>query len=148
MSVSLIFELHQTSTLIMVGIIWMVQVVHYPLMAYVGEDRFSEYSEKNQRWTTWVVIGPMFVEVTTGILLLIRSSQLRSELLFTSSLGVLAAIWLSTALLQVPIHTGFLKSHSVSQVRRLVQTNWIRTIGWTTRAVQLGILSEFGASVF
>ena len=31
---------HATSALLLVGLIWTVQVVHYPLMAAVGPDRF------------------------------------------------------------------------------------------------------------
>lgn len=136
-----LFEIHKTATLLMVGIIWMVQVVHYPLMEFVGEPQFQEYSEKNQRWTTWVVIGPMLFECVTGGLLLIKSSELRSSVLFWISLGLLAAIWLSTAFLQVPLHTKFLTGFSVANVRMLVLTNWIRTLSWTMRATLLAVIS-------
>ena len=37
--------IHLAITWIMVGIIWMVQVVHYPLMAYTGPDHSARYQQ-------------------------------------------------------------------------------------------------------
>ena len=51
--------IHAGATLYMTGLIWFVQVVHYPLMARVGEDGFAEYEKHHQRLTTWVVAPPM-----------------------------------------------------------------------------------------
>jgi hypothetical protein len=36
---------HVGATLFMVGVIWFVQVVHYPLFSRVGLEKFSLYSE-------------------------------------------------------------------------------------------------------
>jgi hypothetical protein len=37
------FQVHAFATLFMCGLAWFVQVVHYPLMARVGEPQWSEY---------------------------------------------------------------------------------------------------------
>ena len=58
--------IHLAWTLILVGIIWFVQVVHYPLMNEVGPENFVRYSEKHQQRTSWVVIGPMALEALSG----------------------------------------------------------------------------------
>ena len=42
-------------TLYMVGLIWFVQVVHYPLMAKVGVQGYETYQQAHMRLTTWVV---------------------------------------------------------------------------------------------
>jgi hypothetical protein len=47
---------------------------------------------------------------------------------------LVAAIWLSTALLQVPLHNRLQAAFSQEDARRLVATNWIRTAAWSLRA--------------
>ena len=53
----------------MVGVIWFVQVVHYPLFSSVGPEKFTVYSEAHSRLTTYVVGPPMLVDVATALLL-------------------------------------------------------------------------------
>jgi hypothetical protein len=52
---------HLAATLFMIGVIWFVQVVHYPLFSRVGPEKFSLYSEAHSRLTTYVVGPPMLV---------------------------------------------------------------------------------------
>ena len=42
-----ILSIHFVATLLMVGIIWFVQLVHYPLMLYVRAADFRRYSQVN-----------------------------------------------------------------------------------------------------
>ena len=60
---------HAASTLYMVGVIWMVQLSHYPLMARVGPDHMAAWQADNLRRTSWVVGVPMLVEAGTAVLL-------------------------------------------------------------------------------
>ena len=48
---------------------------------------------------------------------------------------LLAAIWSSTALLQVPCHEKLSDRFDAAAHRRLVSTNWIRTIAWSLRSL-------------
>lgn len=119
----------------MAGVIWFVQVVHYPLMARVGRDRFTAYSEAHSRLTSYVVGPPMLVEAATaGWLLVARPASVP---LWSVVLGavLVAGIWLSTALLQVPRHTAFGRGFDRREHRALVATNWLRTAAWTIRAL-------------
>ena len=50
------------STLVLVGLIWFVQVVHYPLFARIGMEEFSRYHAAHTRATTRVVALPMLAE--------------------------------------------------------------------------------------
>ena len=60
----------------------------------------------------------------------------------TDGLALLAAVWMSTALLQVPCHRKLAHGFDSDIVRRLVATNWIRTVCWTLRLlVALALLS-------
>jgi hypothetical protein len=50
--------LQAAATLFMTGVIWFVQVVHYPLMARVGAAGFPDYEAAHARLTGYVVVGP------------------------------------------------------------------------------------------
>jgi hypothetical protein len=124
---------HAVCTWFMVGLIWFVQIVHYPLMAGVGADGFVVYSREHQRRTTWVVAAPMLLEgLTAGLLSAAHPTWLDSPA-WLLGLALLALIWFSTALWQVPIHGQLEKGYNADLVRRLVRSNWLRTIAWSVR---------------
>jgi hypothetical protein len=128
------------STLLMVGIIWFVQVVHYPLMAHVGREHFCRYEHLHQSLTTWVVGPPMLAEAFSAIALLMHSSELRASPIYLLATVLLALIWLSTAVVQVPLHQSLAARYDDSTLRRLVRSNWLRTMAWTARGLLLGWL--------
>jgi hypothetical protein len=137
---SFLLLIHFASTLFMVGLIWFVQVIHYPLMAQVGRDVFPEYERRHVAATTWVVAPPMLIELGTGILLLwIRppGTTLSGAI---AGVGLLAIIWLSTILIQVPAHGRLTERFEDTLHRRLVRGNWIRTLAWSARGVIVGSL--------
>lgn len=123
------------ATLFMVGLIWFVQIVHYPLMSRVGDDLFPLYAEAHSRLTSLVVGPPMLIEAATSALLLFFRPQ--PVPLWSAALGagLLAAIWLSTALLQIPRHTALGDGFDRREHRALVTTNWLRTAAWSARGV-------------
>lgn len=126
---------HVGATLFMVGLIWFVQIVHYPLFAVVGEDRFVAYTEAHSRLTSWVVGPPMLLEAaTTAALLFIRPAGIPAVAVWAGA-ALLAAVWLSTALLQVPRHTALGQGFDANSHRLLVVSNWIRTAGWSVRGL-------------
>ncbi len=132
-----VFVVHLGATLFMTGLIWFVQVVHYPLFAEVDTTRFPRYEVLHSQRTTWVVSVPMLVEVFTGVMLLgVHPAGVPVWGLMVA-LGVLAIIWISTAVLQVPCHTLLTQQFDRKIHARLVRTNWIRTIGWSARALLL-----------
>jgi len=66
-----LFVAHLTATLFMTGVIWFVQIVHYPLFRLVGNSEFARYETAHTFWTTWVVAPPMLTEMATAVLLLL-----------------------------------------------------------------------------
>ncbi|MFA6955637.1 MAG: hypothetical protein WC538_07185 [Thermoanaerobaculia bacterium] len=136
-----ILLLHAASTLFMTGLIWFVQVVHYPLFAAVGPEEFAGYASAHSVRTAWVVVPVMLLEMGTAIWLVaapppgVRRSRAIAGLL------LLTLIWFSTAFLQVPRHerlggVGF----DSETVTTLVATNWVRTGGWTLRSMLVLLL--------
>ena len=95
---------HAASTLAMAGVIWFVQVVHYPLFAEVAAERFAGYEASHRRLTTRVVAPLMLVELATTAALPFRpaAAAVGPEWVPWAGLALLAATWLSTWLVQVP----------------------------------------------
>lgn len=119
----------------MVGIIWFVQVVHYPLFSSVGETGFPAYSEAHSRLTGHVVGPPMLAEATTTVLLVVLPPSGIPVYLAWVGLVLLAVVWISTALLQVPRHTKLGLGFDNAEWASLVATNWVRTASWSLRAI-------------
>ncbi len=131
---------HLVATAAMVGLIWFVQVVHYPLFASVGADGFAEYERLHQRSTSFVVGPFMAVEGATAVWLAVAPPNGMSRLLPLLGLIVLCLIHASTVLLQVPQHTALSDGYDETRVHRLVCTNWVRTVGWCVRGIIAAIM--------
>lgn len=126
---------HLAATLFMVGVIWFVQVVHYPLFAAVGREDWPAYAGAHVRRTRWVVGPPMLVEAGTAVaLLVLRPAAIPTPWVWTGA-GLLALIWLSTNLVQVPRHRRLGAGFDAGTAEALVATNWLRTIAWSARGV-------------
>lgn len=124
---------HAGATCAMAGLIWFVQVVHYPLFGAVVPDTFVAYHRQHLRLTT-LVVGPlMLAEAGTAVAI----AALRLSSPTSSWLGVvlLAIVWGATMWLSVPRHDELAHGFALSTHAALVTTNWIRTVAWTARAV-------------
>ena len=122
----------------MIGLIWLIQVVHYPLFAKVGSEGFQEYSQDHQRLITRIVLPLMFMELGTSLYLVFsRPTGVSSWLAFIGA-TLVAVIWLSTFLIQVPQHGQLLEKLDPVVCAQLVQGNWIRTISWSLRGLITG----------
>ncbi len=133
--VDLIFWTHLAATLYMVGLIWFVQVVHYPLFAYVGSAEFQAYEKRHRGWITWVVGPPMAIEgISAGALTWYGPPDAMAWAWWTGLL-LLLVLWLSTALVQMPCHKRLSQRFDAVVHRRLVNTNWLRTLAWSGRGL-------------
>ena len=132
MNLGWLIVLHAAATFAMLGLIWFVQLVHYPMLRRYERDGFSNIEEEHCNRTGFVAAPLMLLEASTGILLLVGGFD---KSIFVWSLMILAMIWGSTFLLQVPCHRNLLGGWNSSAHRRLVRTNWLRTAGWTVRSL-------------
>lgn len=143
---SLLLLVHAGATVYMVGVIWFVQIVHYPLFGMVGTDGFVPYADAHSRRTGYVVGPPMLTEAaTTALLLLFHPAGVPPVLLWAGA-GLLAIVWASTALLQVPRHTRLGAGFDRRTHRGLVATNWVRTVAWTGRGVLVLLMLALAAN--
>jgi hypothetical protein len=130
-----VFWLHASATLVMVGIIWTVQIVHYPLMAMADRRRYADFQSQHERRISRVVIPVMLTELLTACLLAVAPWSAVAAPLAWAGLGLLALIWGSTFLIQVPLHGKLGHGFDAAAHRRLVRSNWIRTAAWTARGL-------------
>jgi hypothetical protein len=130
------FVIHAAATWGLVGLIWVIQIVHYPLLKDVGRSEFISYHERHMALITWVVGPLMLVEIgSAGLLLLLGERSLG----FVVSLIPLAVVWASTGLLQIPLHQKLTQGYDIATLDRLVSTNIWRTFAWTLRGLCLAM---------
>lgn len=129
--VRFLFLAHLASSFYMVGLIWFVQVVHYPLFASIGHMEFPSYEQRHTALTTWVVAPPMLIEGATAVLLIWLRPTGVAQWSLHSGLALLGICWLSTAFIQIRCHAVLSKAFAPAIYRRLVSTNWLRTAAWS-----------------
>lgn len=127
----------------MVGIIWFVQIVHYPLLAQLRDDVARTSAE--HRWRTAVVVAaPMVAQgVATLVLLAAPPEQVWAPWPWVSA-GFLAVALGVTVAVSVPLHVRMTEAGDIQAGHRLVVTNWWRTAAWTAHA---GVMSVMLAQV-
>lgn len=120
-------------TLALVGLIWFVQIVHYPLFALVGASAFTRYEAAHVRRTSLVVVPLMLSESLTGIAIAVRPPTDVPPAMAIAAAALIGVIWLSTFALQVPRHRTLERGFERRAHAQLVRTNALRTAAWTAR---------------
>lgn len=132
-----LFLIQLFCTLYMTGLIWFVQLVHYPMFADVPVEHFVEYERIHQARTTWAVGPPMLAELITAIMLFWYRPEGTPDWLPWAGIGLLLLVDGSTAVFFGPQHGRLSAGFDTTLHRQLVDWNWLRTFGWTARGVLL-----------
>jgi len=125
------------ATWMMVGVIWTVQLVHYPMLADFSALSPVSAAVDHQRRISRVVGPPMAAEGITALVLLVDRPPTMGVASAWAAAVLLAVALASTVLVQVPLHGRLARGHDPAVARRLITTNWVRTIAWTARGVLL-----------
>lgn len=140
MTVTFLVLANVASAWVMTGLIWFVQVVHYPLLAVVPVESARETAVEHQSRTARVVMAPMAVEgVTTLWLMFDRPDGVQWWLAWAGGVCVAVAL-LSTVLLSVPRHGRMANEPTATIGRELVVTNWPRTVAWTAHGIITAVI--------
>jgi len=132
-----LFLLDLAATLYLWGVIWTVQLVHYPLFARVGAENWHDYHTAHTRLMTLVVLPAMVTELgTAGLLALTRPAWLSPGLLW-AGFAFAVLTWAVTLFVSVPLHDTLGRGFDEAAISRLVSTNWLRTAFWTGHAAVL-----------
>ena len=121
------------ATLFLVGLIWTIQMVHYPLFAKVGAETYVSYQAEHQWRITVIVLPTMLVEIATAALLILTRPAAIPAWAAWVGVILVVIVWASTFFLQVPQHSILDRGFDMRAYELLVSTNWVRTIAWTLR---------------
>jgi len=127
------------ATWAMVGVIWMVQLLQYPMLARASELEPRLAAAEHARRISWIVGPLMAVEGVTALILLADRPETMSAAAAWGAAALLGVALGSTALIQVPLHAALGAGHDGDVCRRLIRSNWIRTVAWTSRGIVLAV---------
>lgn len=120
------------SSFALFGLIWCVQIVHYPFFLRSDKEHFVEHIAFHKRHISVIVVPLMTMELVTSGILSFQAEQLAYWNMFGFVLVIL--IWLVTFSVQVPLHGKLSDGYDEPNVQKLIKTNWIRTILWSLKS--------------
>lgn len=120
---------------VLVGLIWLVQVLVYPSFKYIDEKNYSFFHRFHMKAIT-PLVGPLMI-LEAGLSLANLAYQNYPTAINLVGLGLIIIIWLSSFFLSVPTHELLLLKKDDALINKLVRTNWIRTIGWSVKLILL-----------
>ena len=126
---------HLIFTSIMTGVIWVIQVVHYPSFHFIEKELYTAFQKFHMNKISIIVIPIMLAELITGMMLFLDKSS-KSPFLIISFV-ILVLIWLITGVFFSKAHNELMTGYQELVVNQLVVMNWIRTLLWTLRLLLL-----------
>ena len=125
-------------TLYNTGVIWVLQLNHYPLYAKVGQREFRDYmTSHNGRILLPIVLPSIAAFISSLLLLWQRPVEIPNWSVWLVN-ALNAATLLSTFFVQGPAHNALARDdYSEILIRRIITTNWLRTVAWTVNGLLL-----------
>ena len=140
-----IFLIHVLATSVMLGIIWIIQLVHYPSFRFVDTSNYRSFQNFHIKRISIIVVPVMIIEALSGLIYLIYFIK-NIEVFFLVSMMLLIVIWLVTGFIFSGLHQNLLIGYNRLTINKLVSLNWIRTLLWSLRFILLiiSIIIKFG----
>jgi len=111
------------------GLIWTIQLVHYPLFALVGATEWPRYGDEHRRRISWLAAPLMLASVGVALVLVIQDAAGVRVL----NAGLAVGVFVLTGAVFAPMHGRLEHAASERAIRALVRANWLRTIAWTAQ---------------
>ena len=124
-------QIHLIATSMMVAIIWIVQILHYPTFLFINKKQYTDFQQFHMNKISYIIVPIMAVELFSGlgILFIIQKQQIS----YYVSFALLILIWMITGLLFTKYHSDLSKKYNEETILQLIRFNWIRTLFWTIR---------------
>jgi hypothetical protein len=143
-----LFLVQVVTTLPMVGLILIVQVVVYPQFANVPADSFVAYHNFHMRRITPVVALFFLPEMAASAAMILWRPEWISLPEAALGLALTVVLIMSTLFLQIPCHNKLSAGYNRTQIELLVRTNFVRTLAWCARGVLVTCwLVRYGAAL-
>ena len=133
MEFDLLFKINFISTSFMVGVIWVIQLLHYPSFHFINDHKYIEFQYFHMQRISLIVIPAMLIELASALSLAYFFRSTITIILLVLLLG----IWGITFIFFTNIHQKLTNGYDRSIVCRLVQINWSRTALWSLRFIIL-----------
>ena len=117
-------------------LIWLVQLIIYPGFHRISREAFAAYHRWYAIRISSIVLPLMMAELVLAVWWAFSEKFSPVSLLVCFLVFI---VWLSTFVLQVPIHSRLKTGKVNKQIQRLVATNWIRTAAWSLKAVTVSM---------
>jgi hypothetical protein len=124
------------------GCMTTLQLQHYAIYPAVGQEHFAVYVRANNRAATLPTILPAMLLLLSSLVLVVQRPAFVSPSEAAVGLGLNLLALLSTFVWQRPLHSRLARDgYDEAIVRRLIATNWIRTIAhWLIALLAITIL--------
>jgi len=127
---------HLLAAWFMVGMIWTIHLVHYPLFAEVGPDTYVAFQSAHVDRIGALLLIPWLLEGVTLLgLLWVAFVSGRRELRLPVAIGAvaMAAVLVISGFWSAPAHGELADGFDSSVHDRLMTANLIRALAWTIR---------------
>jgi hypothetical protein len=133
---------------VMLGVIWLVQLLLYPAFAEVPHDAWRSHHHTHARRITFVVLPAMGVELVAAAVLVVDRPAGITWWLVVVNAALIALLWAVTAFVATRHHRLLGEGWDAAVIGALVRVNWIRTALWTARAVvAVALVLSYGGGV-
>ncbi len=131
------------STFYLVGLIWVIQLIQYPLFAKVGAAEFLAFHLEHSERIVLALSIPTLLSLGSSFALLgLRPAGIPDWMTWLN-LALCLSFWVVTALVQIPLHTTLSAGFDEALIKTLVDGNWWRTLIWTLQGLLLVVMSGF-----
>jgi hypothetical protein len=122
------------------GCMTTLQLQHYGIYPSVGKEHFAAYMRANNRAAVLPTIVPAMLLLISSLVLMLQRPGFIRPYEAAAALGLNLVALLSTFVWQRPIQGRMAeRGYDEAKIRRLIATNWIRTITYWLIAI-LGIV--------
>lgn len=115
----------------MLGLILVTQIVSYPLFLKVEVDNFSIFHDDYVSRISFIAVPVMLGELFISTLVYFYFNTFFGFMILLS----IILIFISTFIIQVPLHNKLKLANNRKHIIKLVNTNWIRTFLWFVKSI-------------
>lgn len=129
---------HVLATWFMVGMIWTIHTVHYPLFAEVGEATYVAFQSAHVERIGRLLLVPWLVEGVTLLGLLVVAfpgGQRGIRVPVAIGAVAMAVVLVISGFWSAPAHGELADGFDPTVHDRLMTANLVRTLAWTVRGV-------------
>lgn len=130
--IDLIIQYEPLITFTLIGLIWTIQLVHYPAFKYIDKEKFIAFEKMHTSKISLLVAPLMVLELMIACIHLYEKPAQPYAMI---SLFLVLLIWISTFTLSVPCHSMLKNGKDEKIIHKLILTNWVRTILWTFKGI-------------